>query len=144
MSSEDTPTTVKPTMNTPTDTDLTATAAVANTTAATTAIATSSSPVAIKPSQTLTPTIRIYVDTADVPRPVIVNYRQLYKQELKKLQGDQPVAEAPLLSSDNSSTIESANDIFYSELLKKAQAYNLEDDDMDDDGSDEENLGVSA
>lgn len=141
-----------------TSTNLPATAAVAATTAAaaaaatatTTATTATTATVATTPTttnkkpQTLPPTVRIYVDTTELTYPVIVNYRQLYKRELKKTQeGDLPTAVFPKPSSINSA-LETENDLFYRELLKKAEAYNVDDDDVNDDGSDEENAGVSC
>ncbi|KAL9549394.1 hypothetical protein MBANPS3_005236 [Mucor bainieri] len=118
--------------------NLPTTAAVAATTAATTAEAAASTLIVSKALSELTPTIRIHVDTTDLPRPVIVNYRQLYKRELKKLQDREPAKAA---APQPSSALDSADDIFYRELLKKAEAYNVDDDDVDDDGSDDENIG---
>lgn len=127
-----------------------ATAAVAATTAAATAAApTTPTAAATAPTSAVTvsksvsdlsPTIRIYIDTTDLPRPVIVNYRQLYKRELKKLQEREP---ANTTVPQTNSALDSADDLFYRELLKKAEAYNVDDDDVDDDGSDDENFGVS-
>lgn len=125
------------------------TAAAAATTATTTATTATTAPATTptatsKKSQTLPPTVRIYVDTTELTYPVIVNYRQLYKRELKKTQeGDLPTAVFPKSSSINSA-LETENDLFYRELLKKAEAYNVDDDDVNDDGSDEENAGVSC
>lgn len=141
---------VEPTSNI--TTNLPATAAVAATTAATataTTTATTTTSTATptptsKKSQTLPPTVRIYVDTTELTYPVIVNYRQLYKRELKKTQeGDVPTAVFPKPSTINN-TLETEDDLFYRELLKKAEAYNVDDDDVNDDGSDEENAGVSC
>ncbi|EPB86670.1 hypothetical protein HMPREF1544_06550 [Mucor circinelloides 1006PhL] len=125
-----------------------ATAAVAATTAAATAAApTTPTAAATAPTSAVTvsksvsdlsPTIRIYIDTTDLPRPVIVNYRQLYKRELKKLQEREP---ANTTVPQTNSALDSADDLFYRELLKKAEAYNVDDDDVDDDGSDDENFG---
>lgn len=156
INSEDTLMTENPIME-PTSniaTNLPATAAVAATTAATaTATTTATTTTATTPPtttttskkpQTLPPTVRIYVDTTELTYPVIVNYRQLYKRELKKTQeGDLPTVVFPKPSAINNS-LETENDLFYRELLKKAEAYNVDDDDVNDDGSDEENAGVSC
>ncbi|KAK4513581.1 uncharacterized protein ATC70_005585 [Mucor velutinosus] len=113
-------------------------AATADAAASTTAAAPVSTPIVSKSLSELAPTIRIHVDTTELPRPVIVNYRQLYKRELKKLQDREPVKAA---APQPNSALDSADDIFYRELLKKAEAYNVDDDDVDDDGSDDENIG---
>ena len=107
---------------------------------AATATAPTSAVTVSKSVSDLSPTIRIYIDTTDLPRPVIVNYRQLYKRELKKLQEREPANAAV---PQPNSALDSADDLFYRELLKKAEAYNVDDDDVDDDGSDDENFGVS-
>ncbi|KAF1801663.1 hypothetical protein V8B55DRAFT_1472916 [Mucor lusitanicus] len=147
IESTDTAMEIDSTTNSSNATDnLSTTAAVAATTAAatadaaasTTATATVSALIVSKLPSELTPTIRIHVDTTDLPRPVIVNYRQLYKRELKKLQDREPVKAA---APPPNSALDSADDIFYRELLKKAEAYNVDDDDVDDDGSDDENIG---
>jgi hypothetical protein len=83
----------------------------------------------LKPSRT----IRIHVNLKDQPRPVVFNYRQLYKRELKKIETLQET-DVPMPSA-----LDSADDLFYQELLKKAESYAMDDDDADDDdGSDEE------
>ncbi|KAI8359824.1 hypothetical protein BD560DRAFT_405361 [Blakeslea trispora] len=71
-------------------------------------------------------TVRIHVNTSDQTRPVVFNYRQLYKRELKK---QEPVEELPL--------VESTDDDFYKNLLKRAEKYAIDDDDNDE-GSEEE------
>lgn len=80
-------------------------------------------------------TIRIHVNITDQPRPVVFNYRQLYKRELKKFEtATEPTIEAPRMEM----SLDSADDLFYKELLKKAESYAMDEDDVDDDGSDEE------
>jgi cation transport regulator ChaB len=86
-----------------------------------------------KPSRT----IRIHVNLKDQPRPVVFNYRQLYKRELKKIETHEET-NVPMPSA-----VDSADDLFYQELLKKAESYAMDDDDAGDDGSDEETALVS-
>ncbi|GAA5814010.1 hypothetical protein MFLAVUS_007500 [Mucor flavus] len=88
----------------------------------------------IKP--TVQKTIRIHVNTANQPRPVIFNYRQLYKRELKKLESTEEAV--PVQAPAPMSALEALDDSFFKELLKKADSYALEGDDVDDVGSDEE------
>lgn len=86
----------------------------------------------VRPSKT----IRIYVNTHDQPRPVIFNYRQLYKRELKKTE------EIPAQPVQPVQPIETADDLFFKELLEKSKNYAMDEDDVDDDGSDEEGANV--
>lgn len=88
----------------------------------------------IKP--TVQKTIRIHVNTANQPRPVIFNYRQLYKRELKKLESTEE--SVPVQTPAPMSALEAMDDSFFKDLLKKADSYALEGDDVDDVGSDEE------
>ncbi|KAI8083743.1 hypothetical protein BDF21DRAFT_416518 [Thamnidium elegans] len=88
----------------------------------------------IKP--TVQKTIRIHVNTANQPRPVIFNYRQLYKRELKKLESTEE--SVPVQAPAPMSALEAMDDSFFKDLLKKADSYALEGDDVDDVGSDEE------
>ncbi|KAI9251122.1 hypothetical protein EDC94DRAFT_622305 [Helicostylum pulchrum] len=88
----------------------------------------------IKP--TVQKTIRIHVNTANQPRPVIFNYRQLYKRELKKLESTEE--SVPAQAPAPMSALEAMDDSFFKDLLKKADSYALEGDDVDDVGSDEE------
>lgn len=75
-------------------------------------------------------TVRIHVDTSNQPRPVIFNYRQLYKRELKKMETTEETV--PM------SVVETQDDLFFKGLLEKAESYAMEGDDVDDVGSDEE------
>lgn len=94
--------------------------------------ATSALETAIQKPHTPTKSVRIHINLKDQPRPVVFNYRQLYKRELKKIEALQDV-DVPMPSA-----VDSADDLFYQELLKKAESYAMDDDDADDDGSDEE------
>ncbi|KAG2201962.1 hypothetical protein INT47_000501 [Mucor saturninus] len=84
-------------------------------------------------------TIRIHVNTNDQPRPVIFNYRQLYKQELKKTE---EIPGQPTQPVQSVQPVETADDLFFKELLEKAKTYAMDEDDVDDDGSDEESATV--
>lgn len=88
----------------------------------------------VKPQKT----IRIHVNTTDQPRPVIFNYRQLYKRELKKFESTQEIPSQPVPVS----SVETADDLFYKELLEKAKTYAMDEDDVDDEGSEEETTNV--
>lgn len=81
-------------------------------------------------------TIRIHVNTHDQPRPVIFNYRQLYKRELKKCE------EIPTQATVPVSNLQTADELFFQELLEKAKTYAMDEDDVDDEGSDEEAANV--
>lgn len=88
-----------------------------------------------QPTKPVPKTIRIHVNITDQPRPVVFNYRQLYKRELKKFEtATEPTIEASRMEM----SLDSADDLFYKELLKKAESYAMDEDDVDDDGSDEE------
>lgn len=126
-------------------------AATTNGTTTTTTTTNAPTVAAKRPTQS-TRSIRIHVNTLDQPRPVIFNYRQLYKRELKKMEELQQVLNPP--GSDPIVTavpphpmndLESADDAFYRRLLANAENYNVQDDadDVDDDGgSDEEETMV--
>ncbi|KAI8047671.1 uncharacterized protein B0P05DRAFT_592546 [Gilbertella persicaria] len=77
-------------------------------------------------------TVRIHINTNDQPRPVIFNYRQLYKRELKRQESHEDLP--PLNTPD---------DLFYQELLKKAENYAMDEEEDDDNDDDEENATES-
>ncbi|KAI9486202.1 MAG: Mdm33 family-domain-containing protein [Benjaminiella poitrasii] len=79
-------------------------------------------------------TVRIHVNTLNQPRPVVFNYRQLYKRELKKL--ELPAPPPPVLTN-------STEDAFYRELLKRAEGYAMMDEEANDDEDDEEEDGAT-
>lgn len=97
-------------------------------------------PVIEPPLKQQTPkTIRIHVNITNQARPVIFNYRQLYKRELKKCETTtEPIAPTTMEAATIDLPLDSKDDLFYKELLKKAESYAMDEDDVDDDGSDEE------
>lgn len=81
-------------------------------------------------------TVRIRINTAEQQRPVVFNYRQLYKRELKKTE-DLPKDFVPPAALDAA-----GGGDFYEELLKKAEKYAMVDDN-DDEEDEEENTTVN-
>ncbi|KAI7897492.1 uncharacterized protein BX663DRAFT_547137 [Cokeromyces recurvatus] len=99
-------------------------------------LATTTTTPTVQPKKPPKTTLRIHVNTFNQPRPVVFNYRQLYKRELKKL--ETPTTIAPVTFTD------STEDAFYKELLKRAEGYSIDDEDDDNDDEDDDDDDTPA